>query len=110
VIAEEVMALEDPALLDWRASSVIHVRAYQGGEDGLRLLSQVLKAHPGDSRVVLHLRDNDGDHELELDSEYSSAAEPELEAAVLSIYGEGAYRADAVRALAPPPRYRGPSR
>jgi DNA polymerase-3 subunit alpha len=110
VIAEEVMALEDPALLDWRASSVIHVRAYQGGEDELRLLSQVLKAHPGDSRVVLHLRDNDGDHELELDSEYSSAAEPELEAAVLSIYGEGAYRADAVRALAPPPRYRGPSR
>ncbi|MGB6771734.1 MAG: DNA polymerase III subunit alpha, partial [Candidatus Dormiibacterota bacterium] len=110
VIAEEVLALEDPALLSWRASTVIHVRAHQGGEEELRDLSQVLKAHPGDCPVVLHLRDDDGDHELELDSEYSAAAEPDLEAAVVAIFGEGAYRADAVRAMAPPPRSRGPGR
>jgi DNA polymerase III subunit alpha len=110
VIAEEVLALEDPALISWRSSAVIHVRAHQGGEEELRLLSQALKAHPGDSPVLLHLRDADGDHELELDAEYSAAADPELEAAVVAIYGEGAYRADAVRAMAPPPRSRGPSR
>jgi DNA polymerase III alpha subunit len=110
VIAEEVLALEDPALVSWRASAVIHVRAHQGGEEELRRLSQVLKAHPGASPVVLHLRDGDGDHELELDSEYSSSADPELEAEVVAIYGEGAYRADAVRAMAPPPRSRAPSR
>ena len=110
VIAEEVLALEDPALLSWRASAVIHVRAHQGGEEELRYLSQALKAHPGDCPVVLHLRDDDGDHELELDSEYSAAADPDLEAAVVAIFGEGAYRADAVRAMAPPPRSRGASR
>ncbi|MFZ0169793.1 MAG: DNA polymerase III subunit alpha [Candidatus Dormiibacterota bacterium] len=110
VIAEEVLALEDPALVSWRASTVIHVRAHQGGEEELRDLSQVLKAHPGDCPVVLHLRDDDGDHELELDSEYSAAAEPDLEAAVVAIFGDGAYRADAVRAMAPPPRSRGPGR
>ena len=60
--------------------------------------------------MVLHLRDDDGDHELELDSEYSAAADPDLEAAVVAIFGEGAYRADAVRAMAPPPRSRGASR
>ncbi|HVA89581.1 MAG TPA: DNA polymerase III subunit alpha, partial [Chloroflexota bacterium] len=65
VIAEEVLALEDPALLSWRASAVIHVRAHEGGEEELRHLSQALKAHPGDCPVVLHLRDDDGDHELE---------------------------------------------
>jgi DNA polymerase-3 subunit alpha len=110
VIAEEVLALEDPALLSWRASAVIHVRAHQGGEEELRRLSEVLKAHPGGCPVVLHLRDGDGDHELELDSEYSAAAGPDLEAAVVAIFGEGAYRADAVRALAPPPRSRGANR
>ncbi|MGA8207980.1 MAG: DNA polymerase III subunit alpha [Candidatus Dormiibacterota bacterium] len=110
VIAEEVLALEDPALLGWRASAVIHVRAHQGGEEELRRLSEALKAHPGDCPVVLHLRDDDGDHELELDSEYSAAAEPGLEAAVVAIFGDGAYRADAVRALAPPPRSRSGSR
>lgn len=110
VIAEEVLSLDDPTLTNWRAAAVIHVRAHQGGEEELRRLSAVLKAHPGESRVVLHVRDADGDHELELGSEYSATAAPQLEAEVIELFGPGSYRAEAIRSLAPPPRFRGRSR
>ncbi|HVB54215.1 MAG TPA: DNA polymerase III subunit alpha [Candidatus Acidoferrales bacterium] len=110
VIAEEVFALDDPALTNWRAAAVIHVRAHEGGEEALRRLAGLLKAHPGESRVVLHLRDADGDHELELGSEHHTASTPQLEAEVLELFGKGSYRAEAIRTMAPPPRFRGRNR
>ncbi|MGA9921732.1 MAG: hypothetical protein WBR23_10830, partial [Candidatus Dormiibacterota bacterium] len=110
VIAEEVLALDDPALAHWRAAAVIHVRALDAGEDGLRRLATLLTEHPGESRVVLHLRDADGDHELELGSEHHAAGSPQLEAEVTELFGPGSYRADPIRTLAPPPRFRGRNR
>jgi DNA polymerase-3 subunit alpha len=110
VIAEEVLSLDDPSLEGWRASAVIHIRAHRGGETELRRLSELLKENPGESRVVLHLRDDDGDHELDLGSEYAAAAVPGLEAAVVELFGEGSYRQEAIRVLAPAPRFRGRSR
>ncbi|MGB9482770.1 MAG: DNA polymerase III subunit alpha [Candidatus Dormiibacterota bacterium] len=110
VIAEEVLALDDPALAHWRAAAVIHVRALDAGEDGLRRLATLLTEHPGESRVVLHLRDADGDHELELGIEHYAAGSPQLEAEVTELFGPGSYRADLIRSLAPPPRFRGRNR
>jgi DNA polymerase-3 subunit alpha len=108
VIAEEVLALDDPVLVNWRAAAVIHVRAHEGGEEALRRLAEVLKKHPGESSVVLHLHDADGDHELELGSEHQTTGSPQLEAEVIRLFGPGSYRADAIRSLAPAPRF--PSR
>jgi len=110
VIAEEVLALDDPTLANWRAAAVIHVRVHQGGEEELRRLSALLQEHSGDSRVVLHLRDADGDHELELDNEYNAARGPQLEAQVVALFGPGSYRTEAIRSLAAPPRFRGRNR
>jgi len=110
VIAEEVLSLEDPSLLGWRARAVIHVRAYDGGAEELRRLSSLLKSHPGPSQVVLHLRDADGEHQLDLGAEYCAAGEPALEAEVIELYGLGSYRLEAVRPAAPPPRLRGRNR
>ncbi|MGH7643151.1 MAG: DNA polymerase III subunit alpha [Candidatus Dormibacteria bacterium] len=110
VIAEELLALDDPLLTNWRARTVIHVRAYEGGEEALRRLAAVLQAHPGESRVILHLRDTDGDHELELGTEHQAASSPQLEAEVVGLFGTGSYGADAIRAMAPPPRIRGRNR
>jgi hypothetical protein len=110
VIAEEVLSLEDPSLLGWRARAVIHVRAYDGGAEELRRLSSLLKSHPGPSQVVLHLRDADGEHQLDLGAEYCAAGEPALEAEVIELYGLGSYRLEAVRPAAPSPRLRGRNR
>lgn len=106
VIAEEVLSLDDPVLLGWRAPAVIHIRATEAGEEALRQLASLLKAHPGDARVVLHLQDDGGGHELELGTEYSASSGPGLEAAVDELFGPGAYRAEPIRPLAPPPRIR----
>jgi len=110
VIAEQVLALEDPSLEGWRAPAVIHILAHRGGEPELHRLAELLQQHPGDSRVLLHLRDGDGDHELDLGSEYGAAAVPGLRAAVVELFGEGSYREEAIRAPAPLPRFRGRSR
>ena len=110
VIAEEVLALDDPALADWRASAVVHVHAHQGGEDELRRLALVLQDNSGQSLVVLHLRDGEGDHELELGREHLAAAGPALESAVVALFGPGSYQIEAIRTMAPPPRFRGRSR
>jgi DNA polymerase III alpha subunit len=110
VIAEAVLALDDPALANWRANAVIHLRAHGGGEEELQRLAETLKAHPGESRVVLHLRDADGDHELELGPEHRAAGSPQLEAAVIELFGPGSYRAEAIRSVAPPTRFRGRNR
>ncbi|MGC2192899.1 MAG: DNA polymerase III subunit alpha [Candidatus Dormiibacterota bacterium] len=107
VIAEAVLGLDDPTLANWRANAVIHVRAHGGGDADLHRLAEALKAHPGESRVVLHLRDADGDHELELGPEHRAAGSPQLEAAVVELFGPGSYRAEAIRSVAPPPRFRG---
>ena len=110
VIAEEILALDDLSLADWTAAAVVHVRALRGGEEALRRLSQLFREHSGGSRVVLHLRDADGDHELDLGSEYQVSSTPQLEAKVIELFGPGSYRADPIRTLAPPPRFRGRSR
>ncbi|HVC23198.1 MAG TPA: DNA polymerase III subunit alpha [Candidatus Dormibacteraeota bacterium] len=110
VIAEEVLALDDPALSDWRASAVVHIRAYQAGEDELRQLSRLLQDNVGKSMVVLHLRDAEGDHELELGNEHLVTAGPGLESAVVELFGPGSYQIEAIRTMAPPPRFRGRSR
>jgi hypothetical protein len=110
VIAEQVLALEDPSLEGWRAPAVIHILAHRGGEPELHRLAELLQQHPGDSRVLLHLRDGDGDHELDLGSEYAAAPVPGLRAAVAELFGEGSYREEAIRAPAPLPRFRGRSR
>ena len=110
VIAEEVLSLDDPALTNWRASAVIHINARAGGEAELRRLAELLTSHPGPSRVVLHLRDADGDHELELGEEHRAAVSPQLETEVIDLFGLGSYRADAIRSLAPPGRFRGRNR
>ncbi len=107
MIAEDLLALDDPTLANWRASAVIHVLASDAAEEALRRLAELLQAHPGHSRVVLHLHDAEGDHELELGSEYQAAGSPQLEAAVIELFGQGAYRSEALRVVAPPPRFRG---
>ncbi|HEY6537409.1 MAG TPA: DNA polymerase III subunit alpha [Candidatus Dormibacteraeota bacterium] len=110
IIAEEVLDLEDPGLANWRAQLVVHVRAHQGGEDVLRRLAAALQQHPGESRVVLHLQDGDGDHELELGSDYLVEAAPTLETAIVGLFGPDSYRLEALRTLAPPPRFRARAR
>ncbi|MGC1185629.1 MAG: DNA polymerase III subunit alpha [Candidatus Dormiibacterota bacterium] len=110
VIAEEVLALDDPSLADWRASAVVHIRAQQAGEEELHQLSRLLQDNMGKSMVVLHLRDADGDHELELGNEHLVMASPGLESAVVELFGPGAYQIEAIRTMAPPPRFRGRSR
>ncbi|MGH7692050.1 MAG: DNA polymerase III subunit alpha [Candidatus Dormibacteria bacterium] len=110
VIAEEVLALSDPTLAEWRAAALVHLRARAAGEEQLRRLSELLKQHRGSSRVLLHLHDVDGEHELELGDEYRVAAGPELEAEVAELLGSGCYRAEAVRAIAPPSRAHGRQR
>ena len=110
VIAEEVLSLEDPALLTWRAGAVVHISVREAGEDALLDLASVLKAHPGDSRVVLHIREGDAEHELELGREYSARSGPGLAAGVAQLFGQDSYRAEPIRVPAPAPRFRSRSR
>ncbi len=110
VIAEEVFSMEDPALEGWHAQATIHVRIGEGGEEELRQLAELLRLHPGGCGVVLHVKDPDGEHELDLGAEYRAAAGEGLEAALVERFGAGSYRTETLRALAPPPRSRARAR
>jgi len=103
VIAEDVLALDDPQLADWRAESVVHISLVDASEAVLEALAKLLAGGEGGSPVVLHLQDADGSHEIELGAEHRVEPAADLELAVLQLCGPDSYRVETIRATAPVP-------
>ncbi len=104
IIAEAVFALDDRQLDDWRAPRVVHIRISDPTEERLADLAQLLRAHPGDSPVNLHLRDFEGDHELNLGPQFQVSATAELSLQLVAMFGDGAYREAVIRQSVKPRR------
>ncbi len=103
VIAEDVLALDDPQLASWRADSVVHVSLADASEGLLESLAALLSGQEGSSPVVLHLQDADGRHEIELGGDHRVQPTGDLEQAVRQLCGPDSYRVETVRATAPVP-------
>ena len=103
VIAEEVFGLDAPELSAWSPDSVVHIRPSVVSEAALEELSTVLAAHPGPAPVVLHVRDAQGVHEIELGDRYRVAVSDSLAEAVSRACGVGSYGVETNRPVAPTP-------
>ncbi len=101
VVADAIWALDDPALDRWRAAATVHVTAADGSRERLGELAAAIAAHPGPTPVVLHLRDGDGEHEVELGERHGVAVSAELERAITACCGPASYRVQRVRPKAP---------
>ena len=107
IIAEEVFSLDAPELAEWRPEAVLHITPRGISETVLMDLAQALGAHPGRALVVLHVRDGEGAHEIELGDDHRVSPSDELEEMVLKVCGAGSYRVETLRSVAAAqPRYR----
>jgi DNA polymerase-3 subunit alpha len=101
LVAETVMALEDPRLLTWRADQTVHVTVGHAQGALAASLRRCLDAHAGDIPVVVHVDHPGKVDEVTLGPESGVSPTPALERAVAALLGEGAYRVELRREQAP---------
>ena len=104
VIAEEVFGLDAPELAGWSPDAVVHISPSAVSEGSLEELAAALAANRGSARVVLHVRDDQGGHEIELGDSYRVSVSDALAEAVRRACGPGSYRVETRRPIAPPPQ------
>ncbi len=102
VIAEEVFGLDAPELAGWSPDALVHITPTVVSEGSLDELATVLAAHPGGTRVVLHLRDDQGAHEIDLGEAYKVGIADGLADAITRACGPGSYHVETRRPVAPP--------
>ncbi len=104
VIAEEIFALDAPELQGWTPDAVVHITPPQLTDELLSSLAARLAEHSGEAPVVLHMRDQEGIHEVQLGEGHRVNPSQELAAKVAALCGPSSYRVETLRAVAPPPQ------
>ena len=104
VIADEIFSLESPELAEWEASEIVHLTSLNSSDQQLQSLAAILLENAGSTPVVLHLRDSEGMHEIDLGEGHRVSPGERLEAQVAALLGAGSYRVETMRAMAPAPR------
>jgi len=104
VIAEEIFSLDSPELAEWEASEIVHLTSLTSSDEQLGALADIIRNNPGSTPVVLHLRDSEGMHEIDLGEGHRVSPGEELEGQVAALLGSNAYRVETRRAMAPAPK------
>ena len=107
IIADAVLALEDPRLLAWRRNQTLRLMVPSRRASQLAALREALERHPGDVRVVLHVEGTEKIDEVMLSEQHAVTPAPGLERAVTALLGDGTYRIDTRRERGPEPLRRG---
>jgi DNA polymerase-3 subunit alpha len=106
LVAESVMALEDPRLLTWRADQTVHITVGHANARFAAALKRCVDEHAGDIPVVVHVEHAGKIDEISLGPENGVSPSPGLERSVIALLGEGAYRVDVRRGRAQVPQWK----
>ena len=106
VIADDIMAFDDPEHQAWVRNQVVHldVPAELAAEQ-LARLEEVLATCPGPDRVVLHLQRDDGIVDMELGERFrvqgGGPSGEKAQRAINALFGRPVWRVEVIRKKAP---------
>jgi DNA polymerase-3 subunit alpha len=106
VIADEILAFDDPGHVSWVRNQVVHldVPAEALGEQ-LGALEEILASCPGPDRVVMHLQRDSGSVEMDLGERFrvqgGGPAGQRAEHAINALFGRPVWRVEVIRKKVP---------
>jgi hypothetical protein len=106
VIADDVMAFDDPEHEAWVRNQIVHLDVpAEIGAEQLARLEEVLAGCPGPDKVVLHLQREDGIVDMELGDRFKvqggGPSGEKAQRAINALFGRPVWRVEVLRKKAP---------